>query len=128
MEKQGVGPAFLRFACSVGITIVCIVLLAGLSCLPAAWRTLYHLGNRVMLLAGIVLLVAAGGSAGRTSVAGDTLNAQPMGRSSEQRIKQRVADSMSSLRFEFAAGLAGGIALLAGIVIRRVGLAAMGIR
>jgi hypothetical protein len=127
MEKVGLGSAILRFARNVCITVGCMVLLAGLTCLPAAWRTFYHLGNRVMLLAGIVLLVAVGGSAGRTSAAGDSLNVLPLGRRSEQHIKQHVADSRSSLRFEFAAGLAGGIALLAGIVIRRVGLAAMGL-
>ena len=58
MEKQGLWPAVLRYVRNIGITIVCIFVLAGLSCLPVgAWRTFHHLGNRVMLLGVLVLFL-----------------------------------------------------------------------
>ena len=38
MEKPGLWRAIVRFVRNIGIAIVCILVLAGLSCLPAAWR------------------------------------------------------------------------------------------
>ena len=128
MEKRGLGPAVLRFVRNIGIGIGCIFFLAALSCLPAAWRTFYHLGNRVMLLGGIALLVGMISPMGRLSASADSLNVLPMGRSSEQRARQQAADAIGSWRFMFAAGLTGGIALLVGGLIRHTGLVALGIR
>ena len=119
MEKQGLWPAVLRYVRNIGITIACIFVLAGLSCLPlGAWRTVYHLGNRVMLIGIAVVLVGAGSLTGRMSAAADPLEQMPYGRSSGQRVKQRVADSMSSYRV----AIAGGVAVFVGDLIRRAGL------
>ena len=126
MEKQGLWPAILRFVRNVGIITVCIFVLAGLSCLPAAWRTFYHLGNRVMLLGVLAILVGAACTVGNTATAGDLEYLMPTG-SNYQRAKQRLVDSMSSHRFTIAIGIAGGIALFLGDLVRRAGLSAMGL-
>jgi hypothetical protein len=128
MEKQGPGPAILRFVRNVGIIIVGILVLASLSCLPvAAWRTIYHLGHRVMLLGIVALVMGMGSLSGRLSAAADPLEQLPHGRSSGQRIKQWVADSMSSRRFAVTMGIAGFVSLILGDLIRRTGLSVLGL-
>jgi hypothetical protein len=125
MEKQGLGAAILRFMRNVGIVTVCIFVLAGLSCLPVgAWQTFYHLGNRVMLLGVLAMVVGAVCMLGRTQGPVEQL---PMGRSTHQRTRQWLADSMSSRRFMVTMGIAGGLSLFLGDLIRRAGLSALGL-
>lgn len=109
MEKEGLWPAILHFARNVGITIVCIFALAGLSCLSAAWRTFFHLGNRVMLLGVLVMAVGVGCAAGRPSVAGHPREQLIPGNNTYQRIRQWVADSMSGHRFTTTTRRRGGL-------------------
>jgi hypothetical protein len=127
MEKQGLWPAILRFARNIGITVVCIFVLAALFCLPfAAWRTFFHLGNRVMLIGVVALVLGVGSLSGHMAAAANPLEQLPDGRSSGQRVRQWVADSISSRRFAVTAGVAGGVAILLGDLVRRAGLAALG--
>jgi hypothetical protein len=122
MEKQGLWPAILRFVRYIGITTVCIFVLAGLSCLPAAWRTFYHVGNRVMLIGVVAIGLGVVSLRGSLSAPAYPIEQLPHGRSSGQRIKQWVADSMSSRRFMITMGVAGGVAVFLGDLIRRAGL------
>ena len=128
MEKQGLWPAILRFARNVCIIAVCIFVLAGLSCLPAAWRTFYHLGNRAMLLGVLALVVSAASSVGKAAVAGYPLRQPLTERNTYQRIKQGLADSMATYRFAITMGIAGGVAIVLGDLIRRAGLSALGLQ
>ena len=118
MEKQGPWPAILRLVRDVGIAIVFIVVLAGLSCLPfAAWRTLRHFGSRVMILGLVSIVLGVGLPVVNTEAAGDLQYLMPTGSSAYQRVRQRIVYSMSSLGFTTMMVVAGALAALLGRLI-----------
>lgn len=123
MEKQGLWPAILGFGRNAGIIVLCILVVASLSCLPAAWRTFYHLGNRVVLL-GVLVLVLDLFPVVNTWAAGDLQFLMPTG---DRFTKQWIADLMVSFRLTITMFIAGGVAALVGHLIRRVGLSVLGI-
>ena len=122
MEKQGLCLAILRFVRNIGIITVCILVLASLSCLPAAWRTFYHLGNRAVLL-GILVMVLGVFPAFNIGAAGDHQFLMPTG---DQFTKHRLVDWMGSFRLTITMGIAGGVAAFLGDLIRRAGLSVLG--
>ena len=123
MEKQGLWPAVLRLGRNAGIIVLCILVLAGLSCLPAAWRTFYHLGNRVVLLGALVLVLDLFPVV-NTWAAGDLEFLMPTG---DRFTKQWIADLMVSFRITMTMLIAGSLAALLGYLIRGVGLSVLGI-
>ena len=128
MKRQGLWLTILRLVCNVGIITVCIVILAGLSCLPlAAWRTLYHLGNRVVLLGAVTIILGVGLPVVNTEAAGDQQFLMPTGSSAYQRIRRRIAYSTSGFQFVIIMVIAGGVAALLGHLIRRAALSSLGL-
>ena len=118
MKRQGLWPTILRLVRDVSIGIVCIVVLAGLSCLPfAAWRTFRHFGNRVMILGAVTIVLGVGLPVVNTEAAGDLQYLMPTGSSAYQRVRQRIAYSMSSFGFTTMMVIAGALAALLGRLI-----------
>jgi hypothetical protein len=124
MEKRNPWPAILRLTRNVGTIVGCIVVLAGLCCLPlAAWRTFYHLGNGMMLLGGAVLLMGVGFPAVNTEAAGNHQHLMSTGSDT----KRRVVYSMATLQSTMTMLVAGGVAALLGRLIQRVDLSVLGL-
>jgi hypothetical protein len=124
MKKQALGPAILRVTRNVGVLVGCVFVLAGLSCLPlAAWRTFVHLGKRVVLLGGAVLLMGVAFPAVNTQAVG--MNTAHL-LSTESGSKRLPVYSVASFESTITLLVAGGVAAWLGHLIQRVGLAARG--
>jgi hypothetical protein len=124
MEKQELWPAILRLTRTVGIIVGCITVLAGLSCLPlAAWRTFYHLGNRMVLLGGALLVMGVGFPAVNTQAAGNLQHLVSTGSGTQRQPVYSMASFWSTMTML----IAGGVAALLGHLIQRADLAALGL-
>jgi hypothetical protein len=127
-QRLGLWPMLLRLFGTAALIDVGTFCLAGLFCWLIGWRTWFQYGRVTMiaglLCAGIGVLTLAGGSASRSP---DTLYLESIGHDSPSGHARRIVqDAYSGYRFTIVMSLAGLIAVVAGRVIMRAALEALG--